>query len=62
MNDYQSFTSLIQDALALYQDHPKEINDLIYWCATLDDEARSALVFAYGILFKEENETNEYIN
>jgi len=46
----QSFFHLIYDAKSLYLDHPKEIQDLIYWAVKLDDEARSALIFAYNCL------------
>ena len=43
----ESFIDLLKHAHALLLDHPKEIQDLIYWAASLDDECRSALKFAY---------------
>ena len=46
----QDITELIDDAIALFKDQPKEVGDLIYWAITLDDEARHALVLAYRIL------------
>lgn len=56
MKNTQSFLDLLQDATSLLLDHPKEIQDLIYWAVTLDAEERSALSMAYRNIHKEEDE------
>ncbi len=50
----QSLPELIQDALSLFRDHPRQVGELIHWVATLDDEARTALILAYQWLYKKD--------
>jgi hypothetical protein len=46
MKDNNIF-ELLDHAHQLLLDHPKPIQDLIYWACTLDDEARTMLIMAY---------------
>lgn len=47
----QDFTELLNDAQDLLHDLPEPERKLVYWVATLDDEARAALVMAYRLVY-----------
>jgi len=55
MTKEQPLSELIQEAMQLYQDRSKQEADLIYYVAKMHDEDRTALIFAYDLLFKEED-------
>ena len=51
----QSLFELIQDATQMLLDRSKEERDLIYAVAILDDEARAALILAYGNITRKDD-------
>lgn len=50
----ESLTDLIQEAQQMYLDRSRAESDLIRFVASLDPEARAALILAYDILYKED--------
>jgi len=54
MEKRQDFTELLDDAVELLSDQPRDIQNLILWACKLDDEERAALIFAYRILHNED--------
>jgi hypothetical protein len=58
----QNFTDLLIDGQQLWQDLSEQERKLIYWAITLDDEARSALVMAYRLIYDSESGANYSIN
>lgn len=48
----ECLTVLIQQAIEMYNDRPKEENDLIYHIAKMNDEERTALILGYELLYK----------
>jgi len=50
----ETLTDLIEQAQEMYLDRPRDQADLIRFVASLDCEARAALVLAYDILYRED--------
>lgn len=57
----ETFTELLRDAQQMLLDRSRPEADLIYYIAKLDDEARSAIVVGYRLLFEKgwKNEDND---
>ncbi len=54
MIENPSFFNLIQEATAMLLDRSEPERDLIYYLATMTDEERAAIAFAYRNLKDEE--------
>ena len=50
--EQESLTDLIKSAVSMYSNIPRYESDIIYSIAEMDNDARTALVLAYKIVFE----------